>query len=70
MIIINNVNLSLDTDFSQPYKIVAKELKIDKILRIAKRYNIEYSFQKIRFMGSYKNENNEKKIIFIHSFLI
>lgn len=37
-----------------------KELKIDKILRIAKRYNIEHSFQKIRFMGSYKNENNEK----------
>lgn len=30
MIILNNVNLSLDTDFSQPEKIVAKELKIDK----------------------------------------
>lgn len=39
-----------------------KELKIDKILRIAKRYNIEYSFQKIRFIGTYKNENNEKYI--------
>ena len=30
MIIINNVNLSLDTDFSHLDKIVAKELKIDK----------------------------------------
>lgn len=37
-----------------------KELKIDKILRLAKRYNIEYSFQKIRFMGMYKNEENQK----------
>lgn len=39
-----------------------KELKIDKIIRIAKKYNADVSFQKIRFLDNFKNENNEKYI--------
>lgn len=39
-----------------------KELKIDKILRIAKKYNINYSFQKIRFLNEYKKTYEEKYI--------
>lgn len=37
-----------------------KESKIDKVVRLAKKYNIEYSFQKIRFLTKYKNEHSEK----------
>lgn len=37
-----------------------KESKIDKVLRIAKKYNTEYSFQKIRLLTKYKNEHNKK----------
>ena len=37
-----------------------KELKIDKILRLAKRHNIEYEFQPIRFLNKYKEEYSEK----------
>lgn len=37
-----------------------KELKIDSLIRIAKRHNIEYSFQKIRVLGKYKEIENEK----------
>lgn len=39
-----------------------KELKIDKILRIAKKYNINYSFQKIRFLNEYQEIYEEKYI--------
>ncbi|MBQ4646623.1 MAG: radical SAM protein [Candidatus Gastranaerophilales bacterium] len=39
-----------------------KELKIDKILRIAKKYNISYSFQKIRFLNNYKEQYSEKYV--------
>lgn len=38
-----------------------KELKIDKILRMAKKYSADYSFQRIRFLNDMKN-NNEKYI--------
>ena len=39
-----------------------KELKIDKIVRIAKKYNLDFSFQKIRFLNQYKNSHSEKYI--------
>lgn len=39
-----------------------KESKIDKIIRIAKKYNIEYSFQKIRFLNTYKKYYSEKYV--------
>lgn len=42
-----------------------QELKIDKIIRIAKKYNINYSFQKIRFLNGYK-EIYEEKYVSVH----
>lgn len=37
-----------------------KESKIDKILRVAKKHGVQHSFQKIRFLNSFKNFNHEK----------
>ena len=37
-----------------------KELKVDKIVRMAKRHNLEYEFQPIRFLNKFKEEYNEK----------
>lgn len=49
------------TIFIPLYNVDAKkESKIDKVIRLAKKQNIEYSFQKIRFLTKYKNEHNEK----------
>ena len=39
-----------------------QEKKIEKILKIAQKYNINHSFQKIRFLNSYKKEQNKKFI--------
>ena len=41
---------------------VKKELKIDKIIRMAKKYDADFSFQKIRFLNTFKNSSNEKYI--------
>lgn len=39
-----------------------KEQQIEKLLEIAKKYNIEYSFQKIRYINNYSKEKHEKFI--------
>ena len=39
-----------------------QEGKIEKILKLAQKYKIPYSFQKIRFLNLYKKEQNEKFI--------
>jgi len=39
-----------------------KESKIDKLVRIAKKHNIKYEFQKIRFLNQYKEVHSEKYI--------
>lgn len=51
------------TFFIPLYKIDSKkELKIDKIIRIAKKFNIEVEFQKIRFLNQYKEDKNKKYV--------
>lgn len=37
-----------------------KESKIDKVIRLAKKHNIEYRFQKIRFLNQYKKYYSDK----------
>ena len=49
----------------------SKEEKIEKLISLANRYNIQYSFQKIRFLNSYKKENtpNSNKYTSSHSMI-
>ena len=55
---------STKTTFFIPLYLIDKksEQKIDKLIKLAKKHNISYSFQKIRFLDKYKKTQNEKYV--------
>ena len=61
-IFLNNKPKNTKTTFFIPLYLTDKkdEQKIDKLLKLAKKYNVQHSFQKIRFLDKYKKSQNEK----------
>ena len=63
-IFLKNKPENTKTTFFIPLYLIDKksEQKIDKLIKLAKKYDIQYSFQKIRFLDKYKKSQNEKYI--------
>ena len=60
--IIDNIPKSTKLNFFIPLYLIDKKstAKIEKILKLANEFNIDYEFQKIRFLDKYKKEQSEK----------